>query len=64
MVLKLVLKGDEDDPKEILDFIEENIDYEKIFVSDLKQIRGLYSALGWGQVPDATFANASKFFDF
>ena len=59
------LKGDEDDPKEILDFIEENIDYEKIFVSDLKnKLEDFYSALGWGQVPDATFANASKFFDF
>ena len=59
------LIGDEDDPKEILDFIEENIDYEKIFVSDLKnKLEDFYSALGWGQVPDATFANASKFFDF
>ena len=45
------LKGDEDDPKEILDFIEENIDYEKIFVSDLKnKLEDFYSALGWGQV--------------
>ena len=59
------LKGDEDAPKEILDFIEENIDYEKIFVSDLKnKLEDFYSALGWGQVPDSTFANAAKFFDF
>jgi len=34
-------------------------------VSDLKnKLEDFYSALGWGQVPDATFANASKFFDF
>ena len=59
------LKGDEDDPKEILDFIEENIDYEKIFVSDLKnKLEDFYSALGWGQVPDNAYANAQKFFDF
>ncbi len=59
------LKGDEDDPKDILDFIEENIDYEKIFVSDLKnKLTDFYSALGWGQVPDNAYANAQKFFDF
>ena len=43
--------------KPIKDILKENQDLKN-------KLEGFYSALGWGQVPDATFANASKFFDF
>ena len=46
-IKQLAFKG-YDDPKEILDFIKENIDYDKLFERALqKKITIFYEALNW-----------------
>jgi len=56
------LKGFED-PVQIVQFIEEHIDYDKIFSSALEnKLSDFYNALGWGTVPKND--NLSNFFEF
>lgn len=56
------LKGFED-PVQIVQFIEEYIDYDKIFTSALEnKLSDFYNALGWGAVPKND--NLSNFFEF
>jgi len=56
------LKGFED-PVQIVQFIEEYIDYDKIFSSALEnKLSDFYNALGWGTVPKND--NLSNFFEF
>ena len=51
-VKQLAFKG-YDDPKEIMDFIKENIDYDKLFERALeKKIRMFYEALNWDMPVD------------
>jgi DNA polymerase elongation subunit (family B) len=56
------VKGFED-PKEILKFITQYIDYEKIFTASLENKLGdFYSALNWGGIPKNS--NTNEFFSF
>lgn len=56
------LKGFED-PEQIVNFIQEHIDYEKIFDSALlNKLSDFYNSLGWGTVPKND--NLSNFFSF
>ena len=51
-IKQIAFKG-YDDPKEIMDFIEENIDYDKLFERALlKKIRMFYEALNWDMPVD------------
>ena len=46
-VKQIAFKG-YDDPKEIMDFIEQNVDYEKLFQKALfKKIKVFYEAMNW-----------------
>ena len=52
------------DPKEITDFIEQYIDYDKIFETELvNKLQDFYTSLGWGDVINSQ-RKATKFFDF
>ena len=58
----LALKGFED-PEEILNFVIQYIDYEKIFTASLENKLGdFYSALRWGSIPKND--NMNDFFSF
>jgi len=51
------------DPLEILSIVKENVDYNGIFESSLKnKLDDFFSALGWGSVPNNN--NTKKFFEF
>jgi len=51
-ISQIAFKG-YDDPKEIMDFIKENIDYDKLFERALeKKIRMFYEALNWDMPVD------------
>ena len=51
-IAQIAFKG-YDDPKEIMDFIKENIDYDKLFERALeKKIRMFYEALNWDMPVD------------
>ena len=46
-IKQIAFKG-YDDPKEIMDFIEQNVDYEKLFQKALfKKIKVFYEAMNW-----------------
>jgi DNA polymerase elongation subunit (family B) len=56
------VKGFED-PEEIIKFIKQYIDYEKIFTSSLEnKLQDFYNARNWGKVPQND--NMSDFFSF
>jgi DNA polymerase elongation subunit (family B) len=58
----LAIKGFED-PDQVISFIKQYIDYEKIFTASLENKLGdFYSALKWGQIPKNS--NTSDFFSF
>jgi hypothetical protein len=58
----MAVKGFED-PEQIIKFIEQYIDYEKIFTASLENKLGdFYSALNWGAIPKNS--NTSDFFSF
>jgi DNA polymerase elongation subunit (family B) len=62
-ITELAYKDNGEDPKEILDYLSEYVDYEKIFESELvKKIKDFYVALSWGNIPTKINVNASKFF--
>ncbi len=51
------------DPKEILEFMKENLDYDAIFEASLvNKLNDFFAALGWSEVPKNN--HAKKFFDF
>ena len=53
-----------DDPKEIMDFINQYIDYDRIFSAELEsKLDDFYSALGWEKVTAET-KKAAEFFSF
>lgn len=53
------------DPQEILDLINEYIDYDTIFDKELKnKLEHVYDALGWGRLPTQVNQNLSEFFTF
>jgi len=52
------------DPKEILDLVEEYIDYELIWQKELEnKLDDFYSAMKW-EKPSPNLKTASKFFEF
>jgi DNA polymerase elongation subunit (family B) len=53
------------DPKEITDIASQYIDYEALFVNELKtKLEDFYSALGWGLLPTDVNQKADEFFSF
>jgi DNA polymerase elongation subunit (family B) len=51
------------DPKEIVDFISQYIDYDRVFEAALeKKLTSFYKALNWGGIPKNS--NVSDFFSF
>lgn len=53
------------DPKEIVEIAEKYIDYEALFVNELKtKLEDFYSALGWGLLPTDVNQKATEFFSF
>lgn len=54
-----------DDPKQIMDFIDKYIDYNKNFESNLlNKFQNFYDALSWGDLPRANHKKINKFFEF
>jgi len=52
-----------DDPPEIVEFVEEYIDRQRMFESDLQgKLDDFYSAMNWGKLPENNTVN--KFFSF
>lgn len=61
---QLAFKGNDEDPIEIIKFIEENLDREKIFDSEMTgKLQDLYDALGWGNIPTKVNQLFSTFFN-
>ena len=53
------------DPVEIIQLAETYIDYETLFVNELKtKLEDFYSALGWGLLPTDVNQKAEEFFSF
>lgn len=62
MVSELAFKG-YNDPKEIMDMLNEYIDYDKIFDSAFKKkLESFYAALSWGKISTEINQNADRFF--
>lgn len=60
----IAFKGYED-PKQIMDFIEKYIDYNKNFESNLlKKLQAFYDALSWGTLPRGNEKKITSFFEF
>ena len=58
----MALKGFED-PVPIEKFVQDNIDYEKVFKSAFaNKLNDFYSAMNWGLIPENN--NLGKFFSF
>jgi len=58
------LKG-YDDPKQIVEFVEQYVDYEKIFKGELQnKLEAFYGALKWGGLPQKNAKLINKFFEF
>ena len=54
-----------DDPDQIIDFIAQYINYEKIFKSELQnKLEAFYGALKWGGLPQKNAKLINKFFEF
>lgn len=54
-----------DDPKEIMNFIDMYIDYNKNFESNLlNKFQNFYDALSWGVLPRKNFKKINSFFEF
>jgi hypothetical protein len=55
---------DYNDPKEIMDFVEQYIDRDKLYVSDMEnKVDDFYTALKW-QKASTEALTAKKFFSF
>jgi DNA polymerase elongation subunit (family B) len=53
------------DPKEIVEIAEKYIDYEALFVNELKKkLEDFYSAMNWGLLPTDVNQKADEFFSF
>lgn len=58
------LKADGTDPSEIMEFVYNYVDSEKMYVSKLRsKVEGLYGAIGWS-MPSEETAVATEFFAF
>jgi hypothetical protein len=53
------------DPKEIVELAEKYIDFEALFVNELKtKLEDFYSAMKWGLLPTDVNQKATEFFSF
>jgi DNA polymerase elongation subunit (family B) len=60
----IAFKGYED-PKQIMDFVDKYIDYNKNFESNLlKKLQAFYDALSWGILPRGNEKKITSFFEF
>lgn len=60
----LAFKG-YDDPKEIMDIVNQYVDRNMVFTSNLeKKLNNFYDALQWGQIPDTNKLDIENFFSF
>lgn len=60
----LAIKGYQD-PQEIVDFVQNHIDYDMLFESELEnKLQDFYKALNWGLLPTSVNQKASEFFSF
>jgi len=58
----MALKG-YDDPTPIANFVQQHIDYDKVFKSAFaNKLNDFYSAMNWGLIPENN--NLGKFFSF
>jgi hypothetical protein len=58
----MAIKG-YDDPVKIIDYIKDYIDFDKIYIKQLKtKLDDFFGALGWGTVPNSK--SKTKFFTF
>lgn len=59
----LAFKDNDEDPKEILEYIEKYVDRSKVFDSEMeKKLQDFYIALGWGNIPTKVYQEHAKFF--
>ena len=57
--------GDDTDAPLITKFVEEFIDYEKLFEKEFaKKLKDFYAALSWGNIPTEVNQRALQFFEF
>lgn len=59
----MAFKDNDEDPKEILEYIEKYADREKVFDSEMeKKLQHFYTALKWGNIPTKVYQEHEKFF--
>ncbi len=59
----LAFKDNDEDPKEIMEYIERYVDRSKVFDSEMeKKLHDFYVALGWGNISTNVYQEHSKFF--
>jgi DNA replicative helicase MCM subunit Mcm2 (Cdc46/Mcm family) len=57
--------GDETDAKQIVDFVREYIDYDRIFKTEFSEkLQDFYTAMRWGSIPTNVNQKAAEFFAF
>ena len=60
----LAFNGDGEDPPQIMDFINQYVDYDKIYKRELlTKFQDIFDNLNWGLVINNR-KNVEKFFDF
>jgi len=59
----MAFKDNDEDPKEIIDYIQKYIDRSKVFDKEMeKKLQDFYIALGWGNIPTKVYQEHAKFF--
>lgn len=59
----LAFKDNDEDPKEVVDYIEQYIDRHKIFESEMgMKLQDLYHAISWNMIPNPNFKIDNTFF--
>ena len=59
----MAFKDNDEDPKEVLEYIEKYADREKVFDSEMeKKLQDFYTALKWGNIPTKVYQEHAKFF--
>ncbi len=61
----IAFSGDNGDSPEIVSFIKQYIDYDRLFKTEFShKLQDFYSALNWGKIPTEVNQKASQFFEF
>lgn len=59
----MAFKDNDEDPKEVLNYIKNYADRDKVFDSEMeKKLQDFYDALNWGNIPTKVYQEHSKFF--